>query len=195
MALGIIMLCGCSQNQCPKEGQTKCNGSQIYQCQEYDSETSEGEYLQWFAGRPCPDYCVEVEGHAYCSPVSAPIPECAVDGDGCWQDTEVVCLGGYPLEVDQHCRVDAGETCVVTDDPRCAYCRPAAGVVTNPACGCLEDTNFASDAGICFPGVTPTCMSEDTLIQCACGFQLSEPAACQQCTLGFCSGVADAGAE
>jgi hypothetical protein len=193
--LGLAALSGCSHDQCPEAGQTKCQGSQIVVCSPYDSETAAGTYLQWDPGRaaPCPDYCVEAEGQASCSPVPTPVPQCARDGDGCWQGAAVVCLGGFPVEVDQQCRVDAGETCTVTRDPPCSYCRPADVPVTDPGCACLEDTNWPADSGICFPGTFTTC-SNNVVTQCACGLRLADPVSCGQCALnGSCSSVADGG--
>jgi hypothetical protein len=197
--LGLATLSGCGHDQCPTAGESKCQGALVLTCALYDSETIDGTYLTWTPStpnpQPCPSYCVEAEGRARCSPVDAPVAECATDGDGCWQGSAVVCLGGFPVEVDQQCRVDAGETCVVTGDPACSYCRPAAAPVVDTECACIGDPNWAPDAGVCWPGAFTTC-ANNVVTQCACGFRLAEPSSCQECGPGgVCWSVADGGAD
>ncbi len=162
-------LSGCNQNQCPKQGDTMCQGAQTLWCEPYDSETIAGTYLEWmpYLPRPCPHYCVEDQGQVECSQSPTPVPECASDGTSCWQGNAVLCKGGFPVEsyispdVDQ-CRVDAGETCTTTDDQTCAFCL-AAGVVAVPDPVCTT--------------ANATCVGS-SLFQCGCGLRLAEVADC-----------------
>jgi hypothetical protein len=112
----LAALCGCDQNQCPATGQTTCEGAQILLC---SKAFTQGTYLAWGPDSPnqCPNYCVEINGQENCSLTADPVPECARDGDGCWQGSPVSCLGGFPLESlygpnSPRCDPDAGETCV-----------------------------------------------------------------------------------
>ncbi len=125
----LAALPGCSQNQCPHQGDMKCQGAQPLWCQPNDSETIAGTYLDWmpYLPRPCPHYCVEAEGQVECSLTSAPVPECASDTNSCWEGNVVPCVGGFPVESylgpdGPQCGVDAGGTCATTGDPTCAYC-------------------------------------------------------------------------
>jgi len=127
--LVVAVLCvntgtGCNENQCSPYDETRCVGSQLQVCLLYDDSDTflGGTYLAWEpfyggaipASGSCPDYCVEADGQANCSMTSAPIPECARDGNACWQGSPVECLGGFPLDYGAFapCEVDAGETCV-----------------------------------------------------------------------------------
>jgi len=53
----LAALPGCSQNQCPHQGDMKCQGAQALWCQPNDSETIAGTYLDWlpYLPRPCPE--------------------------------------------------------------------------------------------------------------------------------------------
>jgi hypothetical protein len=117
LGLAPLLSCDLEINQCPGQGQTKCDGAQQLWCTECDSDTLfGGQYLCWVPFRPLsctPDYCVEAEGYAYCSGTSAPVPECARDGVACWEGSPVQCIGGFPIvSAFPACDVDAGETCV-----------------------------------------------------------------------------------
>jgi hypothetical protein len=116
LALAPLSGCDLERNQCGL-GQTTCHGAEMFWCTECDTDTiGGGQYRCWVPSRPlpCPNYCVEAEGQANCSMTSAPVPECARDGNACWQGSPVECLGGFPLDYGAFapCEVDAGETCV-----------------------------------------------------------------------------------
>jgi len=167
----LASILGCGENQCPTQGQMRCQGTQLQWCAEYDSETIDGTYLAWepFRPLPCSDYCVEADGQAFCSPTPNPIPECAHDGYGCWENAVVECQGGYPQEETAPC--DAG-TCTI-DDSGCGYCLPPGIVaVPDPVCATPPyDTCPATDE------CNTTCVG-NTVFQCNCGLRLAEATVC-----------------
>jgi hypothetical protein len=170
-ALGFCLaaLPGCSQNQCPHQGDTKCQGAQALWCQPNDTDTIGGTYLDWVPSlpRPCPHYCVEAAGQVECSLTSAPVPECASDGNSCWQGNVVPCVGGFPVESylgpdGPQCGVEAGGTCATIGEPTCAYClAPDVVGVPDPDCAA---------AGA-------TCV-DNSVFQCTCGLRLAKLADC-----------------
>jgi hypothetical protein len=192
-------LLGCGpQNQCPKVGQTKCGSStQVVICEPFDNSDTfgGGESLQWepapgrpgSAPGPCAtgDSCVEAEGQAFCSPVSAPVQECAADGYSCWQNSVVQCTGGFPMVNLTSCQ---GATCATTADRTCGYCLPPDTMaVSDP--GCASSSTCGANLNPC----SPTCVG-NSVYQCNCGLRLAQQTDCGDAGVCVNSSVDNSGA-
>ena len=169
----MVALPGCTLNDCPASGQTKCGSStELATCEPTESNSPLGsDSLQWHSTScGAGNHCVQAEGQTFCSPVSAPIAECARDGYSCWQNAVIGCTGGFPTGG----VVCGGSACMVNDDRSCGYCLPPDTVaIPDPVCAARATYTCTGNALTC----NTTCV-DNAVYNCNCGLRLSKKTDC-----------------